>query len=604
MRNKFLSVFVLFLLFCIFVFLNCFHKKADKHKILKVLEADEFYIDINDNGIIDFDEHFKLKDVVAFKPYKYKSTEKIIQSLGLTVEEYLKAGFCSRHWALDNLAGKEVYISSELPLYNKNKPIRYIKIKLDNVDLGEFLLKSGLAYLYSDCSNADYLQLFNLRQVKLNAKEFFGNNFYVVNLKNDIIHNINCKYASLISNAEIVSKKDLNNYKKCSICFSYNQNKNSEILKNKSTYLKTISKKFDNIELFLINPLEFSKPEKACKNAFCKALIKEIDLSEKSIDIALYGMGDQKEVYDALIRAKGRNVKIRSVLDYSKNMDNVYPFTNKFIQDFNSVTDKNEILMHNKFFIFDDKKVMTGSANISSTDSGGYNANVGVLIDSYKVASIYKDEFEKMYGSKFSTFKPKSNKTPVYLNDTILEVYFSPQDDVLNSVLIPSIRNAKSEIFVSIFYLTDKTLINELIDAKKRNVNVMVLLDSVAASNFKDRVCFLRNNSIPTIVENWGGKNHEKTIVIDSRILIIGSCNFSKNAFHKNDENMIKIDNSEIAGFYRDYYLYLFNSIDKKFLHYIPRAEGFESKNSCFDGIDNNYDNKIDFFDEGCKVLK
>ena len=152
--------------------------------------------------------------------------------------------------------------------------------------------------------------------------------------------------------------------------------------------------------------------------------------------------------------------------------------------------------------------------------------------------------------------------------------------------------------------MTDKKLINELINAKKRNVNVMVLLDSVAASNFKDRVYLLRNNSIPVVVENWGGKNHEKTIMIDSKILILGSCNFSRNAFEKNDENVIKIVNTDIASFYRDYYLYLFNSIDRKYLHYIPRAEGIESKNSCYDRIDNNFDGKIDLEDDGCKNLK
>jgi hypothetical protein len=46
--------------------------------------------------------------------------------------------------------------------------------------------------------------------------------------------------------------------------------------------------------------------------------------------------------------------------------------------------------------------------------------------------------------------------------------------------------------------------------------------------------------------------------------------------------------------------LFLFNSIDKKFLFTIPRAEGKESINSCYDGIDNNFDGNIDSKDKGC----
>ena len=604
MRNKCLTVLVLFLLFCGFVLLRCYHIKPSSHKVLKVVEADEFFIDLNDDNAIGEDEHFKLKDVIAYKPYKNKKTDEIVVSLGLDIDEYLKAGFCARQWAIRNLSDKNVYIESKLPLFNKDKPIRYIKIKYNNSDLGEFLLKNGLAYLYKETKDTDYLELYNPRQVKLNALEISKIPFYIVNLRNDTVHKINCEYARLISNAAIISKKYLNNYKQCSICFSKNNSFGLKVLKSNLSYPKTLSKNFGNIELFLINPLEFSKPNDDCNNVFCKAIIREINQSKNSIDIALYGVGSQKEIYNALLNAKARNVKIRTVVDYSKNMDTVYPNTRKFIQDFNSVTDKNEIIMHDKFFIFDNKKVLTGSANISSTDSGGYNANIAVLVNSSKLAEIYKTEFEKMYLSKFSTFKQKTQNSSVSVDNSIVNAYFSPQDNILESVILPEIKNAKKEIFVSAFYLTEKTLINELINAKRRKVNVMVLMDSVAANNFKDRVYLLRNNLIPTIVENWGGKNHEKTIMIDTKVLILGSCNFSKNGFIKNDENVLKIVNPEIALFYRDYYLFLFNSIDKKFLNYIPRAEGIESKNSCFDGIDNNYDGKIDKEDEGCRINK
>jgi len=128
-----------------------------------------------------------------------------------------------------------------------------------------------------------------------------------------------------------------------------------------------------------------------------------------------------------------------------------------------------------------------------------------------------------------------------------------------------------------------------------------VLTDALSATNFKDRIISLRKAKIPVKAENWGGKNHEKTILVDSKILFTGSANFSKSGLYKNDENILMIKSKQIGKFYRDYFLYLFNSIDNKFYYTIPRAEGKESRNSCSDGLDNNYDGKTDKDDIGCK---
>jgi len=43
---------------------------------------------------------------------------------------------------------------------------------------------------------------------------------------------------------------------------------------------------------------------------------------------------------------------------------------------------------------------------------------------------------------------------------------------------------------------------------------------------------------------------HHKVLIIDERLVITGSYNFSKNADRRNDENIIIIDNPEIAAEY------------------------------------------------------
>ena len=47
---------------------------------------------------------------------------------------------------------------------------------------------------------------------------------------------------------------------------------------------------------------------------------------------------------------------------------------------------------------------------------------------------------------------------------------------------------------------------------------------------------------------------HHKVIIIDDRIVIFGSFNFSDNANTQNDENLLIVDNAEIARAFKAEY--------------------------------------------------
>lgn len=608
MKNKVISSIILIIIFLLFSVYVCEKSKIKPHKIIQIVRPDLFYIDLNDDGIPDNNELFKLKDVYAYDTTLNDFTREQAKKLEIDEYDYLKDGFLARNWAQNVLLDKEVYITSKTDTYNydSNMKYRYVNVSFDGKDLGKFYLENGLGYLKDDTEDADYLAIENINKSKLNAKVLSKLDFVLVNLHSKIFHELNCEYSPLIKNAIIELRKNaIQVYKSCNICAN-SANKidlklNSLIPLSKNKYLKSVNKNFGAIELYLINPLEYSKPDSNCKSAICKRILSEINSSNKTIDIALYGFGEIKAIVDALNKARARGVKIRFVADYSKNMDKIYPYTSKLIADFSGHCDKSDIIMHNKFFIFDNQKVITGSANISPSGIGGYSANTVLLINSASVARSYLEEFEQMYQGYFSKKKKEIPIKEFILNDSKVTVYFLPKNDAYNNLILKEIKNAKSEIIVSAFYLTDKVIVQELISAKKRGVNVFILMDALGAINFKDKIFEMRKNLIPVIVENWGGKNHEKTMVIDKNDIIMGSANFTKSGFFKNDENILLIKNPKIAEFYRDYYFYLFNSIDKKFLKRIPRAESLESINSCYDGVDNNFDGKIDSEDDGCK---
>lgn len=575
-------------------------KMPVEYKILKVIEADKIYIDFNKNNKIDDNELCKIKGISAFAPIKSNYISQISKKLNLSLDEYLKVGLISRTWAKENLTNKNVLVFGLNSCFKGE--ICAIDFIYDKQNYSNFLLENGLAYP-SD-SNKIGLFSFDMNEVKNNANALSKIKYFVLNLNSKILHKATCEHAKDISLSEIVFQfdLDLNDKILCKTCFETKLNtllSKINIPKNKRVYNNSPYKNFGNVDLYLINPLKYKKPNSKCETLFCKRLIKEINSAKESIDVALYGFGEQEEIFQALKNAKERGIKIRALADFSENNKNNYSMNEKFINEFDAVVDKSTSLMHNKFFIFDEKIVMSGSVNISSSGSGGYNSNIAAFINDFEIAKIYKAEFNQMFNSKFSKEKSQ-NLTDSSKSD--IQVYFSPQDDVFENVLKELIFKAKRKIYVSSFYLTHEKFISELIFAKKRGVEVLVLVDATSANGFKEKIIKLRKNNIPTIVEDWGGKNHEKTIMIDDEILIFGSCNFTKSGFYKNDENMLVFRNIEMAKFYSDYFLFLFNSIDKKFLISIPRAEGLDSKNSCFDGLDNNFDGKIDFEDVGCKA--
>ena len=257
--------------------------------------------------------------------------------------------------------------------------------------------------------------------------------------------------------------------------------------------------------------------------------------------------------------------------------------------------------MHNKFYIFDNKTVITGSANLSHTDMSGYNTNSVIVINSEDIAKIYTAEFEQMYGGKFHLDKSKTERKLINLGNTILDIYFSPQDKSLKNGVIPLINKAQKYIYIPTFLLTDKKVTESLINAKKRGVEIKIIVDALNASAIHSKHKELRENGVLVKTENYAGKMHSKSMIIDDTYTVIGSMNFSNSGENKNDENLVIIKDTDIAKFYKNFFLYQWGRIDDKWLKLNARAEGKDSIGSCSDGIDNNYDGLTDMKDPACK---
>lgn len=502
----------------------------------------------------------------------------------------------------DNLSEEEKFIFNELAKnYVKelffNKKVRYNKscIYIDNKGYIDEFNKSGFN---SKTSPDKYKELINYIR---------SNDFYIVNLHNLKAHKYGCKFALKAENYGVFAKELLPlKSEMCKLCESRGSLETIAILPN----IQPAGK----IKIFYTDFTTKLKPDKNCDTALCKELLSRIDNAKKTIDIAVYGYRSVPKIETAIKSALSRGVKIRLVYDLDRQGNSVYEDTANLadiISD--SVSDytaqqsvKNSysnIIMHNKFYIFDDEAVITGSANLSSSDMSGFNANTAVVIDSPAVAAVYKAEFEQMFNNKFHTQKaPVHGADDIKLDDSLVSVYFSPQDKITQNHILPLIKNAKKYIYIPAFLITDRRLADELIAAKNRNVEVKIILDALNAHSKYSQIKYLRTNGIEVKAENYAGKLHSKMIIIDDEITVLGSMNFSKSGQNYNDENVLVIRNHQIAAGYREFFEYLWGRIDDWWLMYIPRTEAWESIGSCTDGVDNNYDGMIDDADAGCKL--
>ena len=181
-----------------------------------------------------------------------------------------------------------------------------------------------------------------------------------------------------------------------------------------------------------------------------------------------------------------------------------------------------------------------------------------------------------------------------------VEIYFSPQDKIITEHVINCIDSAQKYIYVPAFIITHKEFGKAIIRAYKRGIDVKVIADASSANSPKSFVPVFRQNKIPVKAENYAGKLHSKSLIIDDEYIVAGSMNFSNSGEEYNDENILIIKNSRLAKFYREFFEYFWNKIPDKYLTKTPRAESLESIGSCFDEIDNDYDGKVDKGDRGC----
>lgn len=133
-----------------------------------------------------------------------------------------------------------------------------------------------------------------------------------------------------------------------------------------------------------------------------------------------------------------------------------------------------------------------------------------------------------------------------------IEAAFSP-DAGAEQLVVRTLASAKTSIHLAAYTFTSPAVVRALLDAKKRGVEVMVLVDERGnhskASQTAMRI--LLEAGIPLRTISVYAIHHDKYAVIDGETVQTGSFNYSMAAAKSNSENVLVVrSNAELAGQY------------------------------------------------------
>lgn len=284
-----------------------------------------------------------------------------------------------------------------------------------------------------------------------------------------------------------------------------------------------------------------------------EVFITLINEAQRSIHLAVFEF-NLTPVAEALVAAKKRGVEVRWVTDdeYGLGVDGE-PGRGQFAFLKNNGievrSDGRKALMHNKFVIFDGEVVWTGSTNLTANDHFRNNNNV-ILIYSPPVAQIYENEFNEMWEGQFGPASPSQKDFQnVRIQNTPVEILFAPEDGVIER-LITLVNQAKVSIHFMAFSFAHPRLGQAMVKRAQEGVEVRGIFERRGSETMFSELGRLFCAGLAVRQDGNPATFHHKVLILDERIVVTGSLNFSENADRSNDENVIILFNRTIARQY------------------------------------------------------
>jgi len=289
-------------------------------------------------------------------------------------------------------------------------------------------------------------------------------------------------------------------------------------------------------------------------------LIADIENARATLDIAAFEWNNPL-ITEAVVDAHERGVQVRMVVDDEHVLEDYEdaelfgdpaPFGDIIEADIPFVDDDRGALMHNKFMIIDGSTVWMGSMNY--TINGTYRNNNNMLsIRSRRVAEAYQTEFDEMFGDgeegEFGPTSPENEANDFSVDGTSVQVFFASENDVV-SPLIETLLAAEESIHFMTFSFTRDDIGVALIDRAYSGVEVQGVFETRGSQTQFSEMPRGHCAGLDYRQDGNPFTQHHKVFIIDETTVVTGSFNFSDNATQSNDENMVIIEDADLAAQY------------------------------------------------------
>ena len=128
-----------------------------------------------------------------------------------------------------------------------------------------------------------------------------------------------------------------------------------------------------------------------------------------------------------------------------------------------------------------------------------------------------------------------------------IAVYFSPNGGATEAV-VRELNAAQTQVLMQAYSFTSAPIAKALVEAHKRGVKILAVLDKSNETAKYSAATFLYNFGLQPLLDAEHAIAHSKVLVIDSTTIITGSFNFTKAAEEKNAENMLVIKDAPALG--------------------------------------------------------
>ena len=303
------------------------------------------------------------------------------------------------------------------------------------------------------------------------------------------------------------------------------------------------------LELYFIDPTSpFAQREVGSVDDLVSA---SIIAARQSVDVALRELS-LESITKALITVTRRGVPVRVVTD-TDSLTGRSNFQALIDAGILVVDDQQPGIMNDKFIVVDHSQVWTGSVDYNV--SGVFREyNTVVRISSPEIAADYTKEFDEMFvNNQFGRLVvPETPYSSVTLQGTQVDVLFSP-DDLVVDRLSMLLGEAQQSIYFLAYSFGSNDLGNIIREKAAQGVVVGGVLESDQVSseqanpNQVEELRLFRQAGLDLRLDGNAEIMNHKIMIIDGRIVVMGSYDFTNRAETENDENVLIIYNEKIA---------------------------------------------------------